>query len=159
VIESDADKQSPDETLEYRFEQLKKRFTSAIQPILGASSQQWLVRDLEIEVIDIPSNARSDNKSTPDLWVTWDRLLPFLALGLAVALGTLLLVQRRVEPEFRRSEPASAAGRQGESVAQRATRSRVGEIPDEMRHKLQKLVQDDPDRAAEVFKKWIRDAA
>ncbi len=138
--------------------QLESSIAAELRPLLACESLPCQVGTVEVTIEPQPIStapAAAQPWGTALGWTRQNSLWALLVAGAALLGAVAWLLRPRSEPQ---SEPTPAPQY---SARVWEARERAAHIPlnDETRQRLRKVVSDDPDRAAEIIKNWIRDAA
>jgi hypothetical protein len=143
---------------EQEIQQLKSTVAAEVRALLASDVLDCQPGKIVVDIARAPDPLASNPAVAAGELARWTRTYSLMVLIAAVvALGFTL-------PRFLRSRPARP-----ETVADSADRyldddpgiESRGQIPlnDEARRRLRRVVEDNPDKAAEIIKQWIRGAA
>jgi flagellar biosynthesis/type III secretory pathway M-ring protein FliF/YscJ len=156
--QSSTGSQATSDELERPFRILESRIKSVVQPLLAAASLGAVHHHIDVALMREPLSATSNQPSAASSLAAGSKYFPQAALGAAGVVVLLFLARRPRSVHVRQDEQHRISSDRLPRDSS-PLRSASDSIPDETRRKLQKMVDDDPDQAAEIIKQWIRDAA
>ncbi len=120
----------------------------------------------QVEVVSMPFHLSSYMEPQPDIISQYGSLISRLALPLVLLIMALGLVMFVIRPFFRLMASQHEAAQRAADMAQKELAMADGETPEDLsltpmgmsdKERIFKLAQSDPDRAADLVRRWLRE--